>query len=226
MADILDFAAAVRARRSTRAFLAEPLTDAELRAVLEDAQLSPSNSNSQPWRAHIVSGAKRDELSRELLRAAGEGRVSMDFTFDPKYGGNEDLMRKVREQGGRYYETMGVAKDDFAGRGELMLRNYEFFGAPHVAFLFTPLVGDGVRVGADIGMYAQTFLLSLAAQGFAGVPQTALGLYADVVREALGVSDEFKLLFGISFGRPDPGATANSFRTSRVPVEESVVLHS
>ncbi|ERG69410.1 hypothetical protein HMPREF9336_04106 [Segniliparus rugosus ATCC BAA-974] len=194
--------------------------------MLEDAQRSPSNSNSQPWRVHIVSGAKREELSGALLRAAGEGRASLDFTFDPKYDGNADLMRNVKEQGYRYYETMGVDRDDYEARGRLVLRNYEFFGAPHVAFLFAPLIGDGVRVAADIGMYAQTFLLSLAAHGFGGVPQTALGLYADTVRESLGIPAERKLLFGISFGRPDEAAAANSFRTSRMPLEESVVLHS
>ncbi|MFD9319117.1 nitroreductase family protein [Streptomyces sp. NPDC060053] len=43
------------------------------------------------------------------------------------------------------------------------------------------------RTAGDIGMYAQNFLLSLAARGLAGIPQTVLGVYADTVREFLGV---------------------------------------
>lgn len=50
-------------------------------------------------------------------------------------------------------------------------RNLEFFGAPHVVMHFMPEVGDNVRVTGDIGMYAQTLLLSLTAPGLGGIPQ-------------------------------------------------------
>jgi hypothetical protein len=49
-------------------------------------------------------------------------------------------------------------------------------------------------------MCAQTFLLPLTAHGFAGVPQTLLGLFAAPIWAHPGVPDEMKLLFGISFG--------------------------
>ncbi|ADG96664.1 nitroreductase [Segniliparus rotundus DSM 44985] len=226
MAEILDFSELVRARHSVRAFLPEPLSKEELDGVLGDAQRSPSNSNTQPWRVHIVSGAKRDELRAALLDAAARGETSLDFSFDPKYGQNEVLLEHMRQFGQVYYETMGVSRDDAEGRSKLMLRNLGFFNAPHVAFLFLPVVGDSVRVAADIGMYAQTFLLSLVARGFGGIPQTMLGHFANTVREVLGISEEHKLLFGISFGRPDESALENSFRVDRTPVEHSVVLHS
>ncbi|CAM5643110.1 hypothetical protein SAFG77S_12278 [Streptomyces afghaniensis] len=74
-------------------------------------------------------------------------------------------------------------------------------------------------------MYAQNFLLSLAARGLAGIPQTILGVYADTVREFLGVPAELKLLFGISFGMADPTAPVNTLRTERVPLQRSVVVH-
>jgi hypothetical protein len=45
------------------------------------------------------------------------------------------------------------------------------------------------------------------------------------VREALGVSDELKLLFGIAFGSADPNSPLRSLEVGRVPLEESVVLH-
>lgn len=88
-----------------------------------------------------------------------------------------------------------------------------------------PAFGDSVRAAGDIGMCAQTFLLSLTARGLDGIPQTALGSYADVVREFLGVPEKLKLLFGISFGTADPAAPVNDVRMGRVPLEQSVVLH-
>lgn len=48
--------------------------------MLEDAQTAPSNSNTQPWTVHVVSGAARDALAKELLQAEEEGRTSPDFT--------------------------------------------------------------------------------------------------------------------------------------------------
>jgi nitroreductase len=103
--------------------------------------------------------------------------------------------------------------------------NFSFFNAPHVALLFMPPIGDCVRVAGDLGMYGQPFLLSLAARGLGGVPQTVLGLYADTIRGTLGISNELKLLFGISFGYPDEGATANRSRMRRDPFSANVTFH-
>lgn len=128
-------------------------------------------------------------------------------------------------QGKAYYEAMGIARDDAQGRLGVLARNYSFFGASHVALLFMPSFGDNVRVAGDIGMYAQTFLLSLTARGFGGIPRTALGCFAGTIRETLGVSDEFKLLFGISFGIPDDSAPGNRIWMGRAPLSESVTFH-
>ncbi|MFE9445964.1 nitroreductase family protein [Streptomyces sp. NPDC006602] len=63
-----------RSRRSPRRFLPTALSPSDIRGVLEDAQTAPSNSNTQPWTVHVVSGAERDALGKELLRAEEEGR--------------------------------------------------------------------------------------------------------------------------------------------------------
>nr|WP_230885895.1 nitroreductase family protein [Streptomyces spinoverrucosus] len=80
-----------------------------------------------------------------------------------------------------------MRREDRTARKAAAREGLNFFGAPHAAFLFMPAFGDGVRAAGDIGMYGQNFLLSLAARGFDGVPQTMLGFYADTVREFLGV---------------------------------------
>ncbi|WP_328541263.1 MULTISPECIES: hypothetical protein [unclassified Streptomyces] len=88
-----------------------------------------------------------------------------------------------------------------------------------------PALGDGVRTAGDIGMYAAE-LPALAGGPWAGRhPQTVLGVYADTVREFLGVSEELKLLFGISFGTADPAAPVNAVGRERIPLQQIVVLH-
>lgn len=212
----------LQARSSARQFLPTPMSVNDIRAVLEDAQRAPSNSNTQPWAVHVVSGAERDALAEELVRAFEEERLSPDFTAD--YGQDVYLQRS-QAHAAVIYGARGVARADVEGRREVVRDNLRFYNAPHVAFLFMPKLGDGVRTAGDIGMYAQNFLLSLTARGFHGIPQTVLGMYADVVRGALDISDEYKLLFGISFGTADPDAPVNRIRMHRLPVEQSVVMH-
>ena len=214
--------AIVRARQSVRAFLPEPVPHETIREVLEDAQWAPSNCNTQPWNVHVVSGATRDGLSKRLLEDIGNGRFSPDYPFstDDYFG---VYAERNDEQGQARHEETGVARDDAEARMALAMENYRFFNAPHVALLFMPAFADGVRVAGDIGMYGQTFLLSLVARGLGGVPQTSVALPADTVRDFLGVPDDLKLLFAISFGYPDTGVT--KIRPGRAALQAGATFH-
>lgn len=219
---VSSFTEVIRARSSPREFLSDPVPLEVIRGVLEDAQTAPSHSNTQPWMVHVVSGATRDELSAELLAAHDEQRPSSDFTAT--YGDGVHLKRS-QHHGATLYGVLDIARHDHKGRNEVVRDNLKFYGAPHVALLFLPQLGDGVRAASDVGMYAQNFLLSLTARGFHGIPQAVHGAYADTVRKVLGVSDDLKLLFGISFGTAKPDSPVRSLDVGRVPLEESVVLH-
>ena len=219
------FCEVVSDRRSVRGFLPDPVNPSVIRAVLEDAQRAPSNCNTQPWRVHVVSGATRDLVSSRMIQARRAGASSLDFSFDVADFGEGCYRDRAQAQGAAYYQSLGVERSDVAGRDAAGERGLDFFGAPHAAFLFMPRFGDGVRVAADVGMYAQTLLLALEAHGLAGVPQTMLGYYADVVREVLQVDAELGLLFGISFGLVDPAGPSDAYRMGRVPLGESVVVH-
>lgn len=226
MPDSCSFHDVVRERHSVRAFLSTPVPNEVIRAILVDAQHSPSNCNSQPWEVHVVSGAKRDALSTAILAADDAGHVIPDFPF-----ATSDFCDVYRErtaaQGKAYYEAIGVAREDFDERRTASQLNLKFFNAPHVALLFMPPVGGNeMRVAGDLGMYGQTFLLSLTAHGLGGIPQTMLGFYADTIREELGIDPANKLLFGISFGYPDPESAANRYRIKKAPIEESITFHA
>lgn len=219
-----NFSHLVRHRRSMREFLPQPLPAQLIQTVLEDAQQAPSNCNTQPWQVHIVSGAKRDALSAALMAADDAGLFTPDYYFDmaeyPEiYADRAQSSAKAR------YDAIQVSRDDREGRAQAMRQNLNFFGAPHVALLFMPALGDSVRVASDVGMYGQTLLLSLTAHGLSGIPQTLLGMYAETAREVLGIDREMKMLFGISFGYADRTAAANDIVVGRIPVSQSVAFH-
>lgn len=219
------FQEVVRLRTSYRKFLPKPVPADVINAVLDDAQQAPSNSNTQPWVTHIVTGAKLQELSAAILAANAAGHHTPDFSFAMSdFRGR--FQERAQEEGKHYYGSLGVAREDEAGRRAAAELNYTFFGAPQAAFLFMPSVGDNVRVAGDVGMYGQTFLLSLTDHGLGGVPQTALGYFAATIREVLHVPAELKLLFGISFGYVDPTALHYYRESRRDPLTNSVVFHS
>jgi nitroreductase len=214
----------LRLRKSCRGFLDKPVPVNTITSVLEDAQLAPSNCNTQPWETHIVSGDKLKELSEALLRESNAERFSPDFSFDVNeyHGRYQDRYYNLAKTN---YGAYGIKRDDREGRKEVSDQNYKFFNAPHIAIPFMPSFGDNVRVGGDIGMYGQTFLLSLTAHGLAGIPQTSLGFFAGTIKEILNVPSDLKMLFGISFGYADPNAPGNSFKLGRDPITSNVTFH-
>ncbi|MEZ5572593.1 MAG: nitroreductase [Halioglobus sp.] len=213
----------VNSRHSLRAFLPQPVDAATLTNIFSVAQQAPSNCNSQPWVVHVVSGEKLELFRREMPQRFAAGNFSMDFPYDGVYQG----VYKERQYGAAQalYDAAGIAREDKAGRNVQFMRNFTFFDAPHAAFLFLP-EPFGLREAADLGMYAQTLMLALTAHGLGSCPQTALGFQADFVREQLGLDTSNKLVFGISFGYPNPDDPVNACLTDRAALSETVTFHS
>jgi len=217
--DALSFDEAVLARRSVRGFRPEPVCRELIGHVFGLARHAPSNCNTQPWLTVIAAGAACERLRRRLPGEFAAGRISLDYPYDGRYSGV--WRERQYDAANRLYGAMGIVREDKAARGVAFMRNFAFFGAPHVAFVFMPDWG-GVREAADVGMYAQTLMLGLAAHGVASCPQTALGFCADPVREELGVDPGWRLLFGLSFGYEDPADAANECRIPRAGLDTSL----
>lgn len=217
------FEAIVQGRRSLRAFKPEPVNQERLERVFSHAQRAPSNCNTQPWLVHVASGDAIEQLRSEMPDRFMSGNMSMDFPFDAVYDG----VYKERQYGSAkaLYDSVGIERSDKAGRHVQFMRNFTFYGAPHVAFLFLP-EPFGLREAADLGMYAQTLMLAMTANGLGSCPQTALSFQADFIREVLNVDASNKLLFGISFGYPEEDAPVNSCVTDRAALADTVTFHS
>lgn len=212
----------VNARRSLRAFLPQPVSPATLEHIFQVAQRAPSNCNTQPWVTHVVSGSKLEQLRREMPERFSSGNFDMDFPYDGSYTGEY----KTRQYGAAQalYDAVGIAREDKVRRNEQFMRNFTFFDAPHAAFLFLP-EPFGLREAADLGMFAQTLMLTMTAHGLGSCPQTALSFQANFVREQLGIPASNKLIFGLSFGYPDWNDPSNACHTDRAGVSEAVAFH-
>ena len=212
-----------RSRRSIRGFLPQPVDQETLDQIFTTASFAPSNCNTQPWYSYVVSGEKRDRLSRTFMETIGQGNYSLDFPYDASYDGI--FRQRQLDVGILLYQALGVTREDKAGKRQAFLRNLEFFDAPHVVFIFMP-DWCGVREACDVGMYTQNLMLTMRAHGVASCPQTILGYDADSVRRELDIEAEMKLLFGISFGYEDRSLPENQIVPERATLDQHVKFFS
>jgi nitroreductase len=213
------FAEIVNQRRSVRAFLPQAVSRELQEQVFKLAQQAPSNCNTQPWQVYVLSGAARDAAAKRLTDSMNAGFISMDFDYQGQYQGV--YRERQHDAAMQLYRALGIAREDKARRQEVFMENFNFFGAPHVAFLFLP-EPFGLREAADLGMYAQNLMLSLSAHGLASCPQTALSFDADGIRAITGAAASERLLFGLSFGYEDTTHPANQCRVGRAGLAEVV----
>jgi len=208
------------ARFSCRAFLGDPVPRATIERILTAAQKTASWCNSQPWRVEITSGAATESFRKVMYEAASGGKpASGDFPFPREYKGV--YLERRRESGFQLYNALEIPRGDKAGYARQALENYNFFGAPHVAIIHSD-EALGTYGAIDCGGYVTSFMLAAQALGIATVPQAALAFHSDVVRNYFGLGGDRKVVCGISFGYPDLNHRANSYRTSRANLAETV----
>jgi nitroreductase len=222
-----DFAAVERVlthRRSCRGYLPDEVPRDVIEQVLAAAQHTASWCNTQPWQLHIVSGESRDALSKaaveHVVSTLGQPAPS-DFPFPAAYSGVYGQRRK--EVGWQLYEAVGVVRGDRDGSAMQMLRNFEFFGAPHVAIVTTD-ADLGVYGAIDCGLYVNSFMLAAEALGLGTCAQAAIGQVAPAVREFLDLPDDRRIVCGIAFGHPDPDHASARFTSRRAPITDAVTF--
>jgi nitroreductase len=217
---------AVAARYSCRAFLPTPVDPRLVREILERARRAPSGGNLQPWRVDVLTGGALTRFLAEIGRRReasprGEG-VEYDVYPRPV---PDPWERRRFAVGEDLYASIGVKREDRAGRLKQFFRNYEFFGAPVAMF-----VSIDRRLGppqwSDVGMFMQTLMLLAAERGLATCAQEAWAVWPRAVARFLGWPPEQMLFSGLALGFADESAAVNRWRSQRAPLAETVVFHA
>lgn len=205
-------------RHSVRAFLDKPVEESTLRQIFVQAQQSSSNCNVQPWQPYVVSGKAKDDLKQALVNEVMSGiPPAPEFDWVPRYQG----VHRERQFGAAnaLYSAMNISREDKKARQMAMLRNWQFFDAPHVVF-FCMQKYLGIMGAVDVGIYAQTLSLLLQENHISSCMQGALGQFPKPIKAALKIPEDTGILFGMSLGYEDTDAPANSARTDRATFEQ------
>ncbi|UWQ92465.1 nitroreductase [Rhodobacteraceae bacterium M382] len=217
--NLTDLDSLLSTRHSCRAFRPAPVPRATIEQLLQAAQKVPSWCNAQPWKVTIVSGSQTDQLRSVLVDRAQAGHHKPDLAFPTRY--QNEYQDRRRACGWALYEAVGVPKGDRAASAQQMMENFNFFGAPHVAILSSP-VELGSYGAMDCGGYVAAFTLAATAAGLASIPQAAVASHAPVLHDILDIPTDRTILCAISFGYADTDHPANGFRTDRAALDEFV----
>lgn len=209
-------------RYSCRAFLAQEVPQDTITNIVRTARKVPSWCNAQPWQLTITRGAETDKFRKALSDAAMgmvKGAAGSDLPFPASYSGVYKDRRK--DCGWALYEAVGVEKGDRVGSARQMMRNFDLFGAPHVAIVTSP-VELGPYGGVDCGGFITGFTLAAQAAGVATIAQAALAGYSPFIRDYFGMAEDRQIICGISFGYADTDHPANGFRTTRADPKDII----
>lgn len=213
----------IAGRRSVRAFTGEPVPMSTVERILAMSARSPSNSNTQPWFVHVLTGQAKERLSADLIESLERGGkvVEREFQSQPAPEDWIEPFRSRRQQFGQemYGGTLGLGADDLVGRANHHRRNYEFFGAP-VGLVLTvsrhPLGGALV----DAGIFLQTLALAARAFELDTCPQAAFIDFYPILRAHMTIPDDHVVVCGVALGHADTGHPLNNQHTPRVPVSQ------
>jgi nitroreductase len=211
---------AITSRRSIRAFLPTPVAREDIEAMLEVAARAPSGTNTQPWKVYVLTGAVKQRLTDEILKAHRNPEASQQHAEEYHYYPRQwvsPFIERRRKVGWDLYSLLGIGRENKAGMQAQLGRNYQFFDAP-VGLIFT--IDRVLELGSwlDYGMFLQNIMIAARGRGLDTCPQAAFTRYHQIITEVLKLPANEKVVCGMSLGFADSSKIENSLETEREPV--------
>ena len=212
---------AITGRRSIRAYQPRAVPRETISKILQVAGRAPSGTNVQPWQVYVMQGARKDEMSAELVRL-GKANVpgKREYNYYPEEW-REPYLARRRACGFGLYKTLGIGRYDKVRMQEQHLKNWTFFGAP-VGLLFA--IDSYLEKGSwlDFGMFLQSVMIAARAEGLETCPQAAFAYQPATVKKYAGIPENYTLVCGMALGFEDKSDVVNTFVTEREPLEKFV----
>jgi nitroreductase len=214
----MEFLETLKKRHSVRAFDVKPMPEAVLERILSQAALSPSWSNTHPYRIALATGDVLESLRSELYERFQEtiklqrgGKLAQlkglltrskgipDGDVKPVVNYPKDLQARRVECGKGLYGVLGVARNDLEARDQAMAENFRMFGAPAAAFVFVHK-DVGIYSALDAGIFLQSLMLAATNEGVGTCAQGALGLFRSPLDKHFNIPAQYHLLCGVAIG--------------------------
>jgi len=213
----MDLIKIIEERKSIRAFRPDAVPKEKIEEILKLSIKAPSAINLQPWEFIVVSGEEKNRLSRRLLKAYREKRISC------APGNVKPLPKTFGKRGAKtlqmmipFFEQMGVDPNQFINEGSC-----NFYGAP-VAILICLDDSFPKERLIDIGVILGYFILVSHRFGLGTCPIALITAYEDEIKDLLNIPESKRVIIGIAIGYPDYNVPINHFKSPRDDLENMV----
>ncbi len=211
----MEFRDVLEARYSVRWFKPDPVPEAVLQAIVEDAGKAPSAMNGQEWRVWIATGESLEKIRAGFLQknlADAKRTLEMPGTG---FSGRSKAAEARIAAFSKSREDAGLAQVKVESQNEL-------FHAPAVVFLTIPKKSNAFTI-FDLGGFEQTLMLAAASRGVGSIPALNLVTYPEVIREAIAIPEDEAIAMGVALGYPERHPL-NDFRSTRAPLGDFFTL--
>ena len=213
----MDLLKVIKERRSIRAFKPDPVPKETIEEILKLAILAPTAINLQPWDLIVVTEEERERLSRRLIKAYKEKKIScgpgnvkpLPKTFAKRGAKTLELMNP-------FFEEMGVDPNQFINEGSC-----NFYGAPVAILLCLDDSFPNARF-VDIGLILGYLLLAAHVSDLATCPIGLITAYQEEIKDTLNIPESKNVVIGLALGYPDEKSPINRFKSQRDDFEKFV----
>jgi nitroreductase len=207
----MDLSYALRSNGAVRGFTDDPVSDATLTAILDDARFAPSGGNQQPWRVAVVKDREIRAQMAALMRPVWEEYQGAQaagkraFAFGRSTG---DAPRAVPNPVIDHIESIPVVLAVAADLGKIAIMDGNAPQRP-------PVVG-----GASIYPFCWSILLAARMHGLGGVLTTFLSRAEQAAAPLLGLPVDHALVATLFLGVP----THQNTKLRRNPVDSFATI--
>ena len=216
----MDLIDGIKSRRSYRKFKPEAVPQNILREILEIAAQAPSSMNTQPWEFFVLAGDILEKVKKANIEKLEAGE---EFDEEHNVVGWEKDNKVYRDRqialAKQLFASMDIAREDKEKRDSWRARGFRFFDAP-VGIYFVTYKRTDHQYRLSTAAALENFLLAAHAKGLGTCWLTVTVICEEDIKKHLGISEDKELLGGVALGYPAGDSLLNTFRRTRVPVDE------
>ncbi|MEI6727707.1 MAG: nitroreductase [Actinomycetes bacterium] len=209
---------AIRARRSVRAFTAQPVSAQMIRQILELSLWAPSWANAQAWNVFVLTGAPLEVLKEELAKKAESGQADptdlpMPPRVWPEYLRERMVVRSLASE---------TADEHAPVRPAVGPSGWQLYGAPCLLLFAIDEQLEPRYACVDAGLLVQTICLAAEDRGLATCVMATAVRFPGVLHELIPEAKGMRFVVGLALGQVDTDAAVNRSERKRVGVDEIV----